>query len=48
MNELSAYEYWQLIKKGNIIPESEDIEPEGDNWFERQAEIIESENQNND
>lgn len=43
--DLTAYEIFQLKTFGNIIPETDPIEPEEDNWFERQMEINELENQ---
>lgn len=43
---MTAYELFQLERYGNIIPETPDNSPVEKSWFERQAEIIESEKAN--
>lgn len=44
MKELTVYEVWQQEKFNSIIPETEDNSSTGKSWFERQAEIIEQQN----
>ncbi len=46
MNELTAYENYQLLKWGNIIPETPDTSVVNKDWFEREMEIKEYENLN--
>lgn len=46
MKELSPYEQYQLIRWGNVIPETPDNANDSKDWFERTAEIIEYENLN--
>lgn len=45
MKQLTTYENWQLEKYNSIIPETQDNSSEGKSWFERQAEIIEIQNE---
>lgn len=45
MNELTTYEQYQLERWGNYIPETPDNSSTGKSWFERQAEIIEQQNE---
>lgn len=44
MKQLTTYENWQRETYGDFIPETPDNSSIEKSWFERQAEIIEQQN----